>query len=81
MLTENLRNDESPKVVVVTGSSKGIGKAIDVEFAKEGYNVVLNAREQKELTEAVNYVKKTIGGDGERITWQAIYHGRIFAHL
>ena len=43
---------------MVTGSSKGIGKAIAVEFAKEGYNIVLNARDEKELFDAVNDLKK-----------------------
>ncbi len=36
MLTENVRKDASEKVAMVTGSSKGIGKAIALEFAKEG---------------------------------------------
>jgi 3-oxoacyl-[acyl-carrier protein] reductase len=58
MLTENVRKDASEKVAVVTGSSKGIGKAIAVEFAKEGYKIVLNARDENELSEAVNNVKK-----------------------
>lgn len=30
------------KTVLVTGSSRGIGKAIAVKFAKKGYNVVIN---------------------------------------
>ncbi len=30
------------KVVLVTGSSRGIGKATIVEFASKGYNVVIN---------------------------------------
>ena len=57
-LRENVRNDASEKVAVVTGSSKGIGKTIAVEFAKEGYNIVLNARDEKELFDAVNDLKK-----------------------
>ena len=57
-LREDVRNDISEKVAVVTGSSKGIGKAIAVEFAKEGYKIVLNARDEKELSNAVNDVKK-----------------------
>jgi 3-oxoacyl-[acyl-carrier protein] reductase len=57
MSSENVRNDAAEKVAVVTGSSKGIGKAIALEFAKDGYNVVLNARDEKELSEAVMDVK------------------------
>ena len=33
---------EEKQVVLVTGGSRGIGKAIAVKYAKEGYNVVLN---------------------------------------
>ena len=71
MQTENVRNEESGRVAVVTGSSKGIGKAIAMEFAKEGYKTVLNARDEKELSEAVNEVKKAVGAGGERVTYFA----------
>jgi NAD(P)-dependent dehydrogenase (short-subunit alcohol dehydrogenase family) len=33
---------DNNKVAIVTGSSKGIGKAIATEFAKAGYSVVIN---------------------------------------
>ena len=38
----------SNKTVLVTGSSRGIGKAIAVRYAKEGYNVVINATKHKD---------------------------------
>lgn len=37
------------KTVLVTGSSRGIGKAIAVKYAKKGYNVVINCVHRKEL--------------------------------
>lgn len=39
------------RYVIVTGSSRGIGKAIAVEFSKNGYNVALNFRDPKKLEE------------------------------
>lgn len=40
----------SKKTVLVTGSSRGIGKAIAMKFARMGYNVIINcARSEEEL--------------------------------
>ena len=71
MSADNVRNEGSQKVAVITGSSKGIGKAIAIEFAKEGYKIVLNARDEKEVSEAVNDIKKTVGATEERVTYFA----------
>ncbi|MDK2808141.1 MAG: 3-oxoacyl-[acyl-carrier protein] reductase [Clostridiales bacterium] len=41
------------KTVLVTGASRGIGKAIAVKYAKKGYNVVINCIKNEELLEKV----------------------------
>lgn len=41
------------KTVLVTGASRGIGKAIAVKFAKKGYNVIINCgNRESELLQA-----------------------------
>ena len=41
------------KTILITGSSRGIGKAIAVKYAKKGYNIVINCVKNKELLESV----------------------------
>ena len=44
--------------VLVTGSSRGIGKAIILEYAKNGYDVIINYNNsEKEALELKNYVE------------------------
>ncbi len=41
------------KSVLVTGSSRGIGKAIALRLARDGYNIVLHCRSQRAEADAV----------------------------
>lgn len=43
----------STKVAVVTGSSRGIGKAIALELAKQGLSIVINGRNEDRLKETL----------------------------
>ena len=43
----------SGKVVLITGSSRGIGKGIAMALAKEGATIVLNGRNQKRLDDTL----------------------------
>lgn len=45
------------KVVLITGSSRGIGRAIALRFAREGYSIALNGAHD---IEALNEVEKEI---------------------
>ena len=49
------------KTVIVTGASRGIGRAIAVHLASEGANVLLTARDTALLESAVEEIKKAGG--------------------
>lgn len=49
------------KVVLVTGSSRGIGRSIAVKFAKEGANVVVNYKTNQKEAEIIVEILSTYG--------------------
>lgn len=49
------------KVIVITGASSGIGKAIALKLAEYGAKVVLGARTEEKLTALADQIKKTNG--------------------
>jgi len=51
------------KVVVITGSSRGIGKACALKLAKEGYNIVINYNTNEEMALKLLEEIKRIGVD------------------
>jgi len=54
-------NNNNGKVAVLTGSSRGIGKAIANQFIKNGYPVVPNARDEGDLKKAADDIAKEAG--------------------
>lgn len=57
------------KVAIITGSSRGIGKAIAKRFSTEGAKIVVNYRQTADLAEAV--VNDIDSSGGEAISVQA----------
>ena len=49
------------KIVIVMASSKGLGKATALEFAKEGATVIISSRNQQSLDETAAEIKEASG--------------------
>jgi len=63
-------NNNNGKVAVLTGSSRGIGKAIANQFVKNGYPVVPNARDEGDLKKAADDIAKE-AGNGQMVSYIA----------
>ncbi len=61
----NKEQDKEQETAVVTGGSKGIGRAICVELAKNGYYIVINYMGDKNGAEQTLTLVEEAGGQGE----------------
>ena len=76
---KNYSNNE--RIAVVTGSSKRIGKAIAMEFAKAGYSVVINARNEEELKQAAEDISKSVKDGGQSCFYTRGYISGACLHI
>ncbi|WP_457446750.1 3-ketoacyl-ACP reductase FabG2 [Roseateles sp. P5_E4] len=51
----------NPHTVLVTGSSRGIGRAIALRLARDGYDVVIHCRSRRDEAEAVAQAARELG--------------------
>ena len=56
---------DDKKVAIVTGGSRGIGRAISVELAKYGYFIIVNYKSNKPAADETLQLIRNTGGDGE----------------
>ncbi len=61
------------KVVIVTGASRGIGKAIAAAFAEKGAKVIISSRKQETLDEVAGEIKSA----GGEVTPIACHTGKL----
>lgn len=52
-------------VVIITGASRGLGKAIALKYGREGWSVLINYLEQKKAAEAVAEKVRSLDGKAE----------------
>ena len=62
------------KVALITGSSRGIGKAIAITLAKNNYSVIINCKNsEKELNETLAEIKKITSNVLDIVTDVSVY--------
>lgn len=59
-------NDESKRVALITGASRGIGKAVTERLAAEGHHLVCVAEKERRLADVVENIRAS-GGSAEYV--------------
>ena len=67
--------NENRKIAIVTGGSGGIGRAICVELARQGYYVIVNYRHNREGAENTLAELQAAGGAGEIVQFDVCDSG------
>lgn len=67
VIKENQSRREEKPVAVVTGANRGIGRAVAVEFARQGCAVLVGARSQEKAAETIAEIE-ALGGEAISIT-------------
>ena len=64
------------KTAIVTGASRGIGRATAVELAKAGYFVVINFKSNEAAAQETLNLVRSAGGDGEICPFDVADHAQ-----
>lgn len=60
-LMQQAANERLREMVLVTGASRGIGRALALEFASHGHDLILSARNEAELNELAAAIRRQHG--------------------
>lgn len=60
-----MNNKNDAKVAIITGGSRGIGRAICVELAKDGFYIIINFRSDDQAAAETLRMVRDKGADGE----------------
>jgi 3-oxoacyl-[acyl-carrier protein] reductase len=62
------------KIAIVTGASRGIGRAISLELARNGYHIVINYRSDEKGALETQAMIRQEGGDGDIMQFDVSNH-------
>ena len=68
----HLSGMEDKKLALVTGGSRGIGRATCVELARAGYNVIINYKSNEAAAQETLRLVREAGGDGEIVQFDVV---------